>query len=72
VVADFPELHHQVHERTSRIGITKVRRLGEQVGDRDVGSEDFVQLPLSGAKVNIDVDLNLELCELREVYDGGK
>ena len=72
MVTDFPELHHQVHKRASRIGITKVRRLGEQVGDRDVCSEDFVQLPLSGAKIDVDVDFNLESCEFREVYDGEK
>ena len=69
VVTDLPELHHQVHERASRIGITKVCRLGKQVGDRDVGSEDFVQLPLSGTEINVDVDLNLGLCEHQQMYD---
>jgi len=72
VVADLPELHHQVHERTSGVRITEVRRLGKQVGDRDVGSKDFVQLPLSSTKIYVDVDLNLESGELLEAYDGDR
>lgn len=42
VVTDLPKLHHQVHKRASRIGIAKVRCLGKQIGDGDVGSKDFV------------------------------
>ena len=61
MVADLSELHHQVHERASRIGVAKVRRLGEQVRDRDIGDEDSVQLPLSSTKV---VNLNLRLRKL--------
>ena len=67
MVTNLPELHHQVHERASRISIAEICRLGKQVRDRDVGSKDFVQLSLSSTKIDVDVDLNLELCELREM-----
>ena len=72
MVANLPELHHQVHEGASGIGIAEVRRLGEQVGNRDVSSEDLVQLPLPGTEIDVNVDLNLELRELQETdYDRG-
>lgn len=61
VVTNFPELHHQIHERASRIGIAEVCCLGEQVRNRDVGGKDLVQLPLPSAKINVDVDLDLEI-----------
>lgn len=72
MVTNLPKLHHQVHERASRIGITEICRLGKQVGDGNVGSKDFVQFPLSSAKIDVDVDLNLESCELQETYDDGR
>jgi len=61
VVTDLPKLHHQVHERTSGICIAEVCRLGKQVGNRDVGGKDFVQLPLSSTKINVDIDLDLNI-----------
>ena len=70
VVANLPELHHQVHERASGISITEIRRLCEQIGDRDVGGEDFVQLPLSGAQINVNVNFDLEFGEPLEVRKG--
>ena len=69
MVANLPELHYQVHERASRIGITEVRRLGKQVGNRDVSSKDLVQLPLPGTEIDVNVNLNLELRELQDTDD---
>ena len=69
MVTNLPELHYQVHERARRIGITEVRCLGKQVGNGDVGSEDLVQLPLSGTEIDVNINLNLEPRELQETDD---
>lgn len=53
------ELHDEVHQRPSRISITDVSRLFEQICNGDIGQQRSVQCALSGTKVDVDVFLNL-------------
>lgn len=53
------ELHDQVHQWTSWIGVANVRRLFEKVGNRDISDECTVQRSLPWAKIYVDIYFDL-------------
>ena len=71
IVTDFPKLRRRVHEQASRSTSPRSAALASR-STTEMLAARTAQLPLSGAKVNVDIGLNLELCEFRGTYDGEK
>lgn len=63
MVADFAELHEEVHERSGSFCVSDMRGLLYDVGNGQVGTNSTIQRPLPRAESYVDVDLNLEVCQ---------
>lgn len=60
VVADFSELHDEVHQALDAVVVVQARGASDQIGDRDVLLERAVHRLLTGRQVAVNVDLDLQ------------
>lgn len=60
MVADFAELHDEVHEVLCAEGVGQVVGLRDEIGDGDALAEGFVDIALALAEVDMKIDLDLQ------------
>lgn len=59
MVADFAELHDQIHELLNAVIVGQRSCPAHEIGDRDILAQSAVHLPLARGEIAVDVDLDL-------------